>query len=244
MRGADAAFKSVPVAGRRRPGCFCSNSSEQALCPCRRVFFREPVSTSRENALDWHYARKTHFQLRNRCRETASRVRTFFDRWPRPDGAKAGSRPVSGSDPDRPSRRHHAARAGNAGRRRHRRLRDTRITRRLTERYAIAAELKPYHEHNAALARQKSLERLGAGRHSDWSRTPTRLISDPGFKLVREVCAAGHPGDRGTRTVIGTGSAFGRGAADRPVLLRRLLAGQGACAARGSPSSPGSTRRW
>src|SRR5882757_2801743 len=28
---------------------------------------------------------------------------------------------------------------------------DTRITRRLTERYAIAALLKPYHEHNAAL---------------------------------------------------------------------------------------------
>ena len=29
---------------------------------------------------------------------------------------------------------------------------DTRITRRLTERYAISASLKPYHEHNAALA--------------------------------------------------------------------------------------------
>jgi 16S rRNA (cytidine1402-2'-O)-methyltransferase len=29
---------------------------------------------------------------------------------------------------------------------------DTRITRRLTERYAISAELKPYHEHNAAIA--------------------------------------------------------------------------------------------
>src|SRR5712664_598108 len=36
---------------------------------------------------------------------------------------------------------------------------DTRITRRLTERYAIAALLKPYHEHNAALARPKILER-------------------------------------------------------------------------------------
>src|SRR3982075_1181718 len=40
---------------------------------------------------------------------------------------------------------------------------DTRITRRLTERYAITALLKPYHEHNAALARPKILERLAQG---------------------------------------------------------------------------------
>src|SRR5664279_909297 len=31
---------------------------------------------------------------------------------------------------------------------------DTRITRRLMERYAISAQLKPYHEHNAAQARR------------------------------------------------------------------------------------------
>src|SRR5260370_9476462 len=37
---------------------------------------------------------------------------------------------------------------------------DTRITRRLTERYAISALLKPYHEHNAALPRPKILKRL------------------------------------------------------------------------------------
>jgi 16S rRNA (cytidine1402-2'-O)-methyltransferase len=71
---------------------------------------------------------------------------------------------------------------------------DTRITRRLTERYAIAAELKPYHEHNAALARPKILERLGQGASIALvSDAGTPLISDPGFKLVREVCAAGHP---------------------------------------------------
>src|ERR1700680_208306 len=40
---------------------------------------------------------------------------------------------------------------------------DTRITRRLTERYAITALLKPYHEHNAALARPKILEKLAQG---------------------------------------------------------------------------------
>jgi 16S rRNA (cytidine1402-2'-O)-methyltransferase len=70
---------------------------------------------------------------------------------------------------------------------------DTRITRRLTERYAIKAELKPYHEHNAALARPRILERLAQGASIALvSDAGTPLISDPGFKLVREVCAAGH----------------------------------------------------
>src|SRR5271168_4576246 len=71
---------------------------------------------------------------------------------------------------------------------------DTRITRRLTERYAIAAQLKPYHEHNAALARPKILEHLAQGASIALvSDAGTPLISDPGFKLVREVCAAGLP---------------------------------------------------
>ena len=70
---------------------------------------------------------------------------------------------------------------------------DTRITRRLTERYAITAELVPYHEHNAAQARPKLLERLAQGASIALvSDAGTPLISDPGFKLVREVCAAGH----------------------------------------------------
>ena len=70
---------------------------------------------------------------------------------------------------------------------------DTRVTRRLTERYAISAELKPYHEHNAVMARPKILERLAQGASIALvSDAGTPLISDPGFKLVREVCAAGH----------------------------------------------------
>jgi 16S rRNA (cytidine1402-2'-O)-methyltransferase len=69
---------------------------------------------------------------------------------------------------------------------------DTRITRRLTERYGITALLKPYHEHNAVLARPKILERLAQGASIALvSDAGTPLISDPGFKLVREVCAAG-----------------------------------------------------
>src|SRR5712671_1629635 len=70
---------------------------------------------------------------------------------------------------------------------------DTRITRRLTERYVISAQLKPYHEHNAALARPKILEKLAQGAAIALvSDAGTPLISDPGFKLVREACAAGH----------------------------------------------------
>src|SRR6516164_3229435 len=69
---------------------------------------------------------------------------------------------------------------------------DTRITRRLTERYGIAAELTPYHEHNAAAARPKILQRLAEGGSVALvSDAGTPLISDPGFKLVREACAAG-----------------------------------------------------
>src|SRR6266699_3780485 len=69
---------------------------------------------------------------------------------------------------------------------------DTRITRRLTERYAISGLLKPYHEHNAALARPKILEKLAQGASIALvSDAGTPLISDPGFKLVREVRAAG-----------------------------------------------------
>jgi len=69
---------------------------------------------------------------------------------------------------------------------------DTRITRRLTERYAISAELTPYHEHNAAAARPKLLQRIADGQAIALvSDAGTPLISDPGFKLVREACTAG-----------------------------------------------------
>jgi 16S rRNA (cytidine1402-2'-O)-methyltransferase len=70
---------------------------------------------------------------------------------------------------------------------------DTRVSRRLTERYAIDAVLKPYHEHNAEAARPRILEKLAQGASIALiSDAGTPLISDPGFKLVREVCAAGH----------------------------------------------------
>ncbi|MGO3930012.1 16S rRNA (cytidine(1402)-2'-O)-methyltransferase [Rhodopseudomonas pseudopalustris] len=70
---------------------------------------------------------------------------------------------------------------------------DTRITHRLTERYGISAQLKPYHEHNAAQARPKILEKLAQGGSVALvSDAGTPLISDPGYKLVREAYDAGH----------------------------------------------------
>lgn len=69
---------------------------------------------------------------------------------------------------------------------------DTRITRRLMERFSINATLKQYHEHNAEQARPKILDALARGSSIALvSDAGTPLISDPGFKLVREVSAAG-----------------------------------------------------
>jgi 16S rRNA (cytidine1402-2'-O)-methyltransferase len=71
---------------------------------------------------------------------------------------------------------------------------DTRVTHRLMERFGITAKLTPYHEHNAAQARPLLLKHLANGEAVALvSDAGTPLISDPGFKLVREACAAGYP---------------------------------------------------
>jgi 16S rRNA (cytidine1402-2'-O)-methyltransferase len=70
---------------------------------------------------------------------------------------------------------------------------DTRVTRKLLERYAIATPLTPYHDHNAAKARPGLLRRLADGAAVALvSDAGTPLISDPGFKLVRAAQDAGH----------------------------------------------------
>jgi len=70
---------------------------------------------------------------------------------------------------------------------------DTRVTRRLIDHYGITAPLTPYHEHNAQEARPALLRQLGDGRVIALvSDAGTPLISDPGYKLVRDACAAGH----------------------------------------------------
>ena len=70
---------------------------------------------------------------------------------------------------------------------------DTRVTRKLTDRYVIATPLTPYHDHNAATARPKLLQRLAEGAAIALvSDAGTPLLSDPGFKLVRAAQDAGH----------------------------------------------------
>ena len=70
---------------------------------------------------------------------------------------------------------------------------DTRVTRKLLDRYGIATPLTPYHDHNAAQARPALLRRLADGAAVALvSDAGTPLISDPGFKLVRAAHEAGH----------------------------------------------------
>ena len=70
---------------------------------------------------------------------------------------------------------------------------DTRVTRKLLDRYAIATPLTPYHDHNAAKARPVLLRRLADGAAIALvSDAGTPLVSDPGFKLVRAAAEAGH----------------------------------------------------
>ena len=70
---------------------------------------------------------------------------------------------------------------------------DTRVTRKLLDRYAITRPLVSYHEHNAALMRPRLLDELRGGRAVALvSDAGTPLISDPGYRLVREAQAAGH----------------------------------------------------
>src|SRR6266508_4228026 len=54
---------------------------------------------------------------------------------------------------------------------------DTRVTRKLLDHFGIATPLTPYHEHNAASARPKLLERLATGES-------LALVSDAGTPLI------------------------------------------------------------
>ncbi len=70
---------------------------------------------------------------------------------------------------------------------------DTRHSRKLLDAYAIGARLTPYHEHNAEAERPRILAALAEGKSVALiSDAGTPLISDPGYKLVRECAAAGH----------------------------------------------------
>ena len=67
---------------------------------------------------------------------------------------------------------------------------DTRVTGKLMARHGISTPLVAYHDHNAARMRPLLLERLRRGEAIALvSDAGTPLVSDPGFKLVREAIA-------------------------------------------------------
>ncbi len=68
---------------------------------------------------------------------------------------------------------------------------DTRHSKKLLSHFGISGELTPYHEHNAERERPKLIARLRAGQAVALiSDAGTPLISDPGYKLVREALDA------------------------------------------------------
>ena len=69
---------------------------------------------------------------------------------------------------------------------------DTRVTRVLLDRYGIAKRPYAYHEHNANEAGPKLIAALAEGRSvAIVSDAGTPLVSDPGYRLVKEALAAG-----------------------------------------------------
>lgn len=70
---------------------------------------------------------------------------------------------------------------------------DTRTTAKLMTIHGVHASLLPYHDHNAEKQRPLLLARLAKGEAIALvSDAGTPLVSDPGYKLVREAIQAGH----------------------------------------------------
>jgi 16S rRNA (cytidine1402-2'-O)-methyltransferase len=71
---------------------------------------------------------------------------------------------------------------------------DTRHTRLLLQRYAIATPLVSYHEHNERSRAPELVRRLQAGESVALvSDAGTPLLSDPGYTLIRQAIASGVP---------------------------------------------------
>src|SRR5271156_2881146 len=69
---------------------------------------------------------------------------------------------------------------------------DTRVSGKLLAAYGLSARLERYDEHAAERARPRILAALARGRRIALiSDAGTPLISDPGFRLVREAAAQG-----------------------------------------------------
>lgn len=69
---------------------------------------------------------------------------------------------------------------------------DTRVTGKLLQRFAIERRMTPYHEHNAEEAGPALIETvLSGGSVALCSDAGTPLVSDPGYRLVRQAHEAG-----------------------------------------------------
>ena len=69
---------------------------------------------------------------------------------------------------------------------------DTRVTAGLLRHLNVKRPMTPYHDHNAEGARPALVARMAGEAVALVSDAGTPLISDPGFKLVRDARAAGH----------------------------------------------------
>jgi 16S rRNA (cytidine1402-2'-O)-methyltransferase len=69
---------------------------------------------------------------------------------------------------------------------------DTRVTRKLLDRYGIRRRSMPYHEHNSEEAGARLVEAVMSGKSVALvSDAGTPMVSDPGYRIATEVIAAG-----------------------------------------------------
>jgi len=68
---------------------------------------------------------------------------------------------------------------------------DSRVTGKLLNHMGVKRPMTPYHDHNADAVRPRLIERMASEVVALVSDAGTPLISDPGFKLVRDARAAG-----------------------------------------------------
>ena len=69
---------------------------------------------------------------------------------------------------------------------------DSRVTAGLFRHLGVKGKMMPYHDHNADAVRPGLIARMASEAVALVSDAGTPLISDPGFKLVRDARAAGH----------------------------------------------------
>jgi 16S rRNA (cytidine1402-2'-O)-methyltransferase len=69
---------------------------------------------------------------------------------------------------------------------------DSRVTGKLLNHIGVKRPMTPYHDHNAEQVRPGLVARMASEAIALVSDAGTPLISDPGYKLVRDARAAGH----------------------------------------------------